>query len=280
MCAPLGKTGPMTSTVHSTSRPQVVIGLGLTAALLAVLTVIRLIGLKFSVVDLFFDEAQYWAWSREPALGYFTKPPLLAWIIAAAEPLCGSSEACVRAPAPILYFGTCLLIFAIARQLYDDTVAFYAALSTALTPGLIFSARIISTDVPLLLFWALALLAYAKLISGGDRRWSALLGVAIGFGMLAKYAMIYFLLGVALAAWLERDARLLLRRSDVWLALALAALIIAPNIFWNLTHEFATFRHTGDNIQGSGFKINPLRALEFVATQFGEIGRASCREGA
>ena len=100
----------MTSTVHSTSRPQVVLGLGLTAALLAVLTVIRLIGLKFSVVDLFFDEAQYWAWSRELAFGYFTKPPLLAWIIAMAEPLCGSSEACVRAPAPLLYFGTCLLV--------------------------------------------------------------------------------------------------------------------------------------------------------------------------
>ena len=272
MCAPFGETGAMTSTVHSTSRPQVVLGLGLATALLAALTVIRLIGLKFSVVDLFFDEAQYWAWSREPAFGYFTKPPLLAWIIAAAEPLCGSSEACVRAPAPILYFGTCLLVFAIARQLYDDTVAFFAALSTALTPGVIFSARIISTDVPLLFFWALALLAYAKLVAGGDRRWSAVLGVAIGFGMLAKYAMVYFLLGAALAAWLDREARLLLRRRDVWLGLALAALIVAPNIVWNLTHEFATFRHTGDNIQGSGFKLNPLRALEFVATQFGVFG--------
>jgi len=272
MCAPFGERGTMTSTVHSTSRPQVVLGLGLTAALLAVLTVIRLIGLKFSVVDLFFDEAQYWAWSRELAFGYFTKPPLLAWVIAVAESLCGSSEACVRAPAPILYFGTCLLVYAIARQLYDETVGFYAALSTALTPGVIFSARIISTDVPLLFFWALALLAYAKLIDGGDRRWSAVLGVAIGLGMLAKYAMIYFLIGVALAAWLERDARLLLRRSDIWLALALAALIILPNIHWNLTHELATFRHTGDNIQGSGFKINPLRALEFVATQFGVFG--------
>src|SRR5215475_15006887 len=148
----------MTSSSQVTSRSQAVPGLWLAVLLLAGLMVIRLIGLKFSVVDLFFDEAQYWAWSREPALGYFTKPPLLAWIIAAAEPLCGSSEACVRAPAPILYFGTCLLVFAIARHVYDDRVAFFAALSTALSPGLAFSARIISTDVPLLFCWALALL--------------------------------------------------------------------------------------------------------------------------
>src|SRR5215470_1448139 len=126
--------------------------LALCLAILVALTVARLIGLAYSEVDLFFDESQYWAWSRELAFGYFSKPPLLAWIIAGAETLCGSGEACVRAPAPVLYFGTCLLVYAIARQAYDETVAFWAAVSTSLAPGLAFSARIISTDVPLLFF--------------------------------------------------------------------------------------------------------------------------------
>src|SRR5262249_2177815 len=114
----------------TTSRSRVVAGFGLAVAILAVLTVVRLIGLTYSVVDLFFDEAQYWAWSRELAFGYFSKPPLLAWTISAAEHVCGSSEACIRAPAPILYFGTSLLVYAVARQLYDTQVAFYAALTT------------------------------------------------------------------------------------------------------------------------------------------------------
>jgi 4-amino-4-deoxy-L-arabinose transferase-like glycosyltransferase len=262
----------MASTSQATSRSQAISSFALAAALLAALTAIRLIGLKFSVVDLFFDEAQYWAWSRELAFGYFTKPPLLAWIIAGAERLCGSTEACIRAPAPILYFGTSLLVFAIARQLYDESVAFFAALATALTPGVVFSARIISTDVPLLFFWALALLAYVKLLDGADRRWAVVLGIALGFGALAKYAMAYFLLGAALAAWFDRDARLLLRKPELWLALAIAVLVIAPNVYWNLNHGFATFRHTGDNIQGSGFKLNPLRALEFIASQFAVFG--------
>src|SRR5437667_11984769 len=192
----------MASLTDVTGRSRVVPGLGpgfgLAAAILALLTVIRLVGLKLSVVDLFFDEAQYWTWSRELAFGYFSKPPLLAWIIAAAERICGSSEACIRAPAPILYFGTSLLVYALARQLYDAQVAFFAALSTALATGAVFSARIISTDVPLLFFWALALFAYVKLLSGAGARWALLLGVALGLGLLAKYAMIYFLLGVAL----------------------------------------------------------------------------------
>src|SRR5437870_5283804 len=72
--------------VASAPRARIEPGFGLAVVILAALTVVRLIGLKFSLVDLFFDESQYWAWSRELAFGYFSKPPLLAWIIAAAEP--------------------------------------------------------------------------------------------------------------------------------------------------------------------------------------------------
>jgi hypothetical protein len=256
----------------TSSRPRVVAGLGLAAGLLAVLTLIRLIGLKFSVVDLFFDEAQYWAWSREPAFGYFSKPPLLAWTIALAERICGSSEACIRAPAPVFYFGTSLLVYALARQLYDARVAFYAALSMALATGVVFSARIISTDVPLLFFWALALLAYVKLLAGADWRWTVVLGLALGLGLMAKYAMVYFLLGVALAAVVDDNARRLLRTSAPWLALIITAVVVAPNIVWNVEHGFATFRHTGDNIQGTGLAFDAGKGLEFIGAQFGVFG--------
>jgi len=180
----------MASLSDTMGRSRVVTGLGLAVVLLAAITAIRLIALKYSVVDLFFDEAQYWAWSRELAFGYFSKPPLLAWIIALTERVCGSAEACLRAPAPVFYFGTSLLVYATARQLYDAQVAFYAALSIGLATGVAFSARIISTDVPLLFFWALALLAYVKLITGGGARWGAVLGLALGLGLMAKYAMI------------------------------------------------------------------------------------------
>src|SRR5216684_2971958 len=94
--------------------------LGLAVAILAGLTLVRVIGLATSVVDLFPDEAQYWAWSRDLAWGYFSKPPLLAWTIAAADHVCGSAEACIRAPAPILYFATSLVVYAIAATLYAD----------------------------------------------------------------------------------------------------------------------------------------------------------------
>src|SRR4051812_8437209 len=262
----------MVALTHFTSRSRAVPGFGWALGILLVLTAVRLIGLRFSTVDLFFDESQYWAWSRELAFGYFSKPPLLAWAIAAAERVCGSTEGCIRSPSPIFYCGTSLLVYAVARYLYDSRVAFIAALSIALASGAVYSARIISTDVPLLFFWALALLAYVKLVNEGDQRWTIVLGIALGLGLMAKYAMIYFLVGAAVAAWLDEDARRFLRTPAPWLALLIALVIVTPNLVWNLQHSFATFKHTGDNIQGSGIEFDPRKGLEFFASQFAVFG--------
>src|SRR5439155_13673881 len=162
---------PMAALTDTASRPRVVPSFGLALGLVGTLTLIRLVGLKLSVVDLFFDEAQYWTWSRELAFGYFSKPPLLAWAIAAAERLCGSSEACIRAPAPIFYFGTSLLVYAVARLLYDARVAFFSALSMALPTGVVFSALLLWPDVPLMFFCAFALLTYVQLLPGSGDLW-------------------------------------------------------------------------------------------------------------
>src|SRR5687767_5052072 len=153
----------MTSLTDTAPRSLTERRLMLCIAILVAVTVVRLIGLVYSQVDLFFDESQYWAWSRELAFGYFSKPPLLSWVIAGAEAVCGSSEACIRAPAPVLYLGTCLVSYAIARTLYDETTAFWSAMLLTFCAGLAFSSRIISTDVPLLFLWAVALLSYVKL---------------------------------------------------------------------------------------------------------------------
>jgi 4-amino-4-deoxy-L-arabinose transferase-like glycosyltransferase len=242
------------------------------AGFLAALTVIRLVGLRYSAADLFVDEAQYWSWSRELAFGYFSKPPLLAWLIAAAEAVCGDGEACIRAPAPILYFLTSLIVYALGRALYDTRTGLWAALLTALGPGAIFSARIVSTDVPALTCWALALYAYMRLRTAPDWRWGLLLGLALGFGMLAKYAVAYFLAGMVLAAIVDPDARALLKRPALWLGLAVAVLVLAPNLVWNAVNGFVTLRNTSDVVLSEPPPISLVRPFAFLGAQFGVFG--------
>ena len=244
----------------------------LAVAIVAALTAVRLAASYLSVVDLYVDEAQYWAWSRIPAFGYFSKPPLLAWVIALTTGVCGNGEACVRAASPLLYFATSIIAYAVARALYDDRIALWTALTVAFATGVSFSSRIISTDVPLLFFWALALLAYVRLRRAPDLRWAATLGVALGLGTLTKYAMLYFVMSIAIAALFDPATRALLRRGQTWAALAIAVAVIAPNIVWNAANGFVTFEHTGGNVAGGGWHFDLTQGLEFPFSQFAVFG--------
>ncbi len=239
---------------------------------LGVLLLVRLVALWFNATDLFFDEAQYWSWSLEPAFGYYSKPPLIAWLIAASSAVCGVSEFCIRLPAPILHTATAAAIFVLGWRLYDARTGLLAGLTFATLPGVTLSAGIISTDVPLLLCWALALIGFAALLE--TRSWwpALLLGVAFGAGLNAKYAMAWFVLCAAIYLAVTPQRRPILRDIRLWSALAIGTVLIAPNLVWNLANGFATFAHTADNAKWTGSLINPLRALEFLAAQFGVFG--------
>ena len=239
---------------------------------LAALLCLRLAALYINGTDLFFDEAQYWAWSEEPALGYFSKPPLIAWVIGAATTVCGVGEACVRLPSPLLHTATALAVFWLGRRLYDARIGALSALAFATLPGVSLSAGLISTDVPLLLCWALALVGFAALFETEELWPALLLGAAFGAGLNAKYAMAWFAMCAAVYLFVTPDRRSILRDWRLYLALAIGVLLIAPNLAWNASHKFATFSHTAENANWGGSLLHPNKALEFFLAQFGVFG--------
>lgn len=254
------------------ARWTTILALALTALL-----AVRLGALTVNATDLFFDEAQYWSWSQTPDFGYYSKPPLIAWLITASTAICGDGEACVRVSSPILHTLTAIFVFLLARRLYDVRIGALSAIVYATLPGVSVSAGIISTDVPLLMCWALALYALVALRDtwlAGSRAWwpALLLGLALGLGLNAKYAMAWFAVCLAVYLIATPAERGLMRGPRLWIAFAIAALLIAPNIGWNLAHKFATFSHTADNAKWHGSLVNPLKALEFLAAQFGVFG--------
>jgi len=256
------------------SCPRAMESLSWLLAIVAALTALRIGASMFSLAELFFDEAQYWSWAQDPAWSYFSKPPFLAWTIGAAQFVCGTDEWCVRLPSPLFHGLTSILVYFIGLKLIGRRVAFWSALTYCLAPGVIFSTRLISTDVPLLLFWALGLLAFIELRERPRLIWALILGLALGLGLLSKYAMAYFILCAGLAAFIDPPSRALWRHWSWWLALGIGLVILLPNILWNFTHDLVTFRHLGHNARGGGFHLNPLGVLEFLAAQFGVIGLA------
>lgn len=234
--------------------------------------VIRLVSLYFNTTDLFFDEAQYWLWGKELDFGYFSKPPILGWTIAFFTGVCGSdSEFCVRLPSPIIHTGTAWFIYLAAKRLIDSRTGFWSAVTFALLPGITLSSTLISTDVPLLFFWSAALWAFLCFRDEMSWRNATLLGLFLGGGLMAKYAMAYFILCAVLLALFDKQSRKLIFNTKFMASIVLALIVLSPNLWWNLQHKFITASHTGDNIGWRG-GLHPLKALEFMGSQFGVFG--------
>ncbi len=246
---------------------ELLLGICLTALL-----AFWILALALNRTELAFDEAQYWSWSQEPAFGYFSKPPMIAWAIGLVASVCGHAEFCVRLASPLLYTGASIFIFLAARTLYDARTGFWAALVFATLPGVSLSSQLISTDVPLLFFWTAALAAWVRLTETREWRWAVLLGGAIGLGLLSKYAMIYFFLCAGLYLACEPSARWLLKDSRVLPVVLLPILLLLPNLVWNLNNGFITFSHTAANAKWGGTLMHPFKALEFFGAQFGVFG--------
>lgn len=239
---------------------------------LAVVTLLRLIALSLSETDLYFDEAQYWSWAQDLSFGYFSKPPLIAWIIWTTTSICGDGEACVRASAPLFHAGSAIFLFLAGRVLFDARTGFWSAVIFATLPGISFSANIISTDVPLLFFWSAALFFLVKLQEERRWRWAVLLGIAIGFGALAKYAMLYVYLCAAVWFAISRAGRWLLRDPKGLVLIAIPLTLLAPNLLWNVNNGLVTFAHTADNARLGGPLVHPGNMLEFLIAQLGVFG--------
>ena len=243
-----------------------------TAVLVGLVLALRLVVLFNAEYNLNPEEAQYWSWSQELAFGYFSKPPMIAWLIALTTGLFGNDEAVIRLAAPLLHAATALVIFALARSLYDERIAFWSALVYTTAPAVWFSSGLITTDVPLLLFWSLALLALHRTLETRSLGWAAVLGVAVGLGMMSKYAMIYFIIGSGLYLGISRHAWWFVWSRHQLVAIVIALLVSLPNIVWNLDHGFATLEHTAANAHWGSQWFNPGELLQFVGAQLGVFG--------
>lgn len=233
----------------------------------------RIIVLVLNPTGLHGDEAQYWAWSQDPAFGYYSKPPLIAWIIWTTTAVFGDAEWAVRLASPFLHSMTAALTYLTASRLYGAKAGFFASALYILMPGVALSATLISTDAALLVFVALFIHAWVRLRERPTWIWALSLGVAFGLGMMTKYAMVYVLPAFVLALIFDRPTRHALLGLRGSAAGGVAGLILLPNVLWNARHEFVTLVHTRDNANlGNGLQLNPGELVEFVWGQFGVFG--------
>lgn len=250
---------------------------GLHLAVMAVMAGMALQG-GDAGIGLHVDEAQYWQWSRELQWGYYSKPPVIAALIAASTALVGDGLLGVKglvmlchplaaAVTGSLAHAMCLAALqdgraidgaappTLAEAALARRVTLAAALLVATSPLASLLGLVATTDAPLMLCWALAAHAGWHLARRAWRRDALLLGLALAAGLLSKYTLAALLPTVL--AWLlwppiragagaGAVAAPPLRWRGLATALGLAWLLCLPHLAWNAEQGWPTLRHTAD----------------------------------
>ena len=235
----------------------------------------RIIYAAIVPLDLVHDEAYYWDWSRQLDYGYYSKPPMIAWIIGASTSLLGSSPFAVRLPAVLL--GTCglWLIYLIAERLYSGKAGFWAVIASAATPGNVVMSLLMTIDAPFVFCWTLALYCFWRLLEENSNQllWGILTAVVIGIGVLSKQTMLGFLAFGGIFILLSSVDRKQLARPAIWLTAAGALMFLTPVLVWNYQHGWITFQHTGDHFSSEEIRWwkRATESLEYIGSQAGVV---------
>ena len=148
-----------------------------------------------------------------------------------------------------------MLVVLTGRRLFDARSGALAGLAFVSLPGVALGSLLVSTDTPLLFCFALAMLAQLQPGRAAVGGMGAGAGAGGGRGAAGEIRDDLFPdLGGGGGAGLAGGAD---RLRDAALAAVVALVVVAPNLVWNASNDFATLQHTAENADSRGSGCTP-----------------------
>jgi membrane-associated phospholipid phosphatase len=237
------------------------------------LLVFRLLYIQYGPLDLVGDEAHYWEWTRRLALSYYSKGPLIAYLIALTTGIAGNTVLAVRFLAPFLLFGGSFCLYKLGDRMFGNAKAGVLA-GLLLQTTVIFATYglLMTIDSPFVFLWCLALWFFWQALKTEKAGYIYLTGIVVGLGFLAKYTMLFFFICAFIFLLLSREDRHRFKSMHLYLAFLLSLIVMSPVVIWNAQHGWVTLLHTEGHIQvKNGLTISPGSFFDFLGSQTGVI---------
>lgn len=221
------------------------------------------------------DEAHYWEWSRQLDYSYYSKGPIVAYLIALSTRLGGDTAFWVRLPAVLLGTALAAMGYGLARRIFgSDRAGLVALVLLSVMPLYAVGAVLMTIDPPFVFCWALAgCLLLRAVRPGHEMAWYAA-GVALGLGLLAKYTMLMLLPCVGLWLLAAPRLRVWLMRREPYEAALIGLLLFSPAIIWNARFGWLSGRHVLGQVAGGGARSLTATLAggpEFLGSQLGVV---------
>lgn len=224
---------------------------------------LELAAAAFGPYGWFIDELYYRACAERLAWGYVDHPPLSVAVLALSRAVFADSLLAMRVWPALALGATALVSSAVAQRLGGGAFArALAALSVLSSPVALVLGGFFSMNAFELLLWPLCALVLLQLLERGGALWLGF-GALLGLAVLNKHTSATF--GVALLACvLLTPARQQFRTRWPWLGGLVVALVIAPNVLWQLSHGWPSLEFYA---QAQKLKNLPTPALQVLASQ-------------
>jgi len=243
---------------------------------LIVLSLFRIYFILHGPLDLTPDEAHYWEWSRRLDLSYYSKGPMIAYLIAISTWIFGDNSFGVRIFAVVCSFLSSIFVCKITKKFFDEKTGFLSGIIFQFMPIFTTFGVIFTIDSPFILFWIISIYIFLLALEN-QKKWWLLLGIVIGFGLLTKYTMAFFYL--CMFVYLIKGKKFLLptqfstenhlKNPYIYFSILISIIVFLPVIIWNIQHDFVTLKHTaGQAHVFDGLKISLKYFLEFIGSQF------------
>jgi 4-amino-4-deoxy-L-arabinose transferase-like glycosyltransferase len=206
-------------------------------------------------------------YGREWQLGYDKLPPLPWWLVEIVYRVIGVDTA-YYALAQLAVIGAFAAIFMTARPLLGGVGALVSVLILDGLHYFHFTSAKFNHDVIQLPLWALAGFAFHAALKHGRLVHWALLGLAIGLALWAKYFVAVLAAPLALFLLFDRDARKALATPGPYVALVVAAVVMAPHLLWLVRNDFLPFAYASARAAPSrGLFDHLLHPVVFAVSQ-------------
>ncbi|MEA2508505.1 MAG: hypothetical protein QOG21_587 [Actinomycetota bacterium] len=211
------------------------------------------------------DELYFLEASRHLAWGYVDQPPFSIAVVALSRVLFGNSLFGLRL-FPALADGACVIMTGlIARELGASRLAqALAALALAVSPFLIAGHLAGPTIYDFVGWMLLSFFVIRVLRTGNQRLWLAA-GLVTGVALENKETILFLIFGLVVGLLINRQAQAL-ASPWLWTGVAVAVLIWAPNLLWEVKYHWPTIEmsrnlHAEHSGLGDSLTFIPIQLL-------------------